>query len=265
MGGIPKSEINAVRAPFTKEVFSGQKNYIDHVGTQLIRWITFLCACCLVALPACGRGSAVGVGDAVAAGARSLFGSCGRNGVTVAVGRNGTVITSTDGVEWRTSHTGAEYSLIDVVWGNGLFVAVGGESGVEFTPGLGVILTSDDGFNWIERHREDYLTLEAVVWTGTRFVAVGIGDGVLLAAMGCRGRKCNSTSPSTYGISRGTARRSSRLGGMAILAASPRSSRVKTGRSGSRLPSDAIMRRPPLPPWRTIRGGRERARRAGER
>ena len=59
--------------------------------------------------------------------------------MTVAVGGNGTVITSTDGIEWRTSHTGAGYRLSDVVWGDGIFVAVGGELGVEFSPGLGVI------------------------------------------------------------------------------------------------------------------------------
>ena len=114
-----------------------------------------------------------------------LYAAAAGNGVTVAVGRNGTVITSTDGIEWRTSHTGTGYRLSDVVWGDGIFVAVGGElGGFEFSPGLGVILTSSDGFIWQERHREDYLTLEAVVWTGTRFVSVGIGDRVLLSSDG---------------------------------------------------------------------------------
>ena len=80
--------------------------------------------------------------------------------------------------------TGSEYGLRDVTWANGLFVAVGGESGEEFSPGPGVILTSNDGINWFERHREDYLTLNAVVWTGTRFVAVGIGDRALLSSDG---------------------------------------------------------------------------------
>ena len=113
-----------------------------------------------------------------------LFAAAGGDGVTVAVGRGGTVITRTDGAEWRTSHTGAEYLLSDVVWGNGLFVAVGGELGFEFSPGLGVVLTSHDGFDWVERHREDYLTLEAVAWTGSRFVVVGVGGGVLLSSDG---------------------------------------------------------------------------------
>lgn len=106
------------------------------------------------------------------------------NGIAVTVGRRGTVGTSNDGIEWRISHTDEVYSLTDVVWANGRFIAVGGDVGFEFSPGLGVILTSDDGFNWIERHREDQLTLEAVVWSGTRFIAVGIGDRVLLSSDG---------------------------------------------------------------------------------
>ena len=69
-------------------------------------------------------------------------------------------------------------------WANGLFVAVGGAVGFEFSPGLGVVLTSEDGVNWVERHREDHLSLEAVVWTGSRFVAVGIGYDVLLSPDG---------------------------------------------------------------------------------
>ncbi len=67
------------------------------------------------------------------------------HGVTVAVGGDGTAITSTDGGEWVMTHSDADYSLYDVVWANGLFVAVGGEVGFEFSPGLGVILTSENG------------------------------------------------------------------------------------------------------------------------
>ncbi len=113
-----------------------------------------------------------------------LFAAASGNGVTVAVGRGGTVIASADGGEWRTSHTADGYSLMDVVWANGLFVAVGGEVGFEFSPGLGVILTSENGIDWVERHRENSLSLEAVVWTGSRFVAVGIGYGALFSSDG---------------------------------------------------------------------------------
>jgi len=159
------------------------RDYIDRVGFHVICRITVLCVCCLLALP-------VSAGDDLWEWVtpwpqgHNLYAAAIGGSVTVAVGERGTAITSTDGIEWRTRHTGGGYSLSDVVWANGLFVAVGGTVGFEISPGLGVILTSDDGINWIERHREDYLTLEAVVWTGTRFVAVGIGDRALVSSDG---------------------------------------------------------------------------------
>ena len=153
------------------------------MGSHVICRITVLCVCCFLALPVSGEDEQWEWVTPWPQG-RDLYAAAEGDGVTVAVGRNGTAITSTDGVEWRTSETGAEYGLRDVAWANGLFVAVGGESGEEFSPGLGVILTSNDGINWFERHREDSLTLNAVVWTGTRFVAVGIGDRALLSSDG---------------------------------------------------------------------------------
>ena len=149
------------------------------MGVRVPR-VSIVLLCVLIALPAVAEDQLWEWVTPTPQG-HDLFAAAAGTGVTVAVGRNGTVITSTDSIEWRTSHTGAGYSLSDVVWGNGLFVVVGGQVGFEASPGLGVILTSSDGFNWIERHREDYLTLEAVIWTGTRFVSVGIGDRALLS------------------------------------------------------------------------------------
>ena len=107
------------------------------------------------------------------------------DGVAVALGQYGTSIARTDGGEWRMSHTGEEYWLMDVVWGNGLFIAVGGRTMSEFgPPPFGVVLSSSDGFNWVERHRTDELSLEAVSWTGSQFVAVGVGNEVLLSSNG---------------------------------------------------------------------------------
>jgi hypothetical protein len=173
-----------VDAPFTEGVFPGSKVYIDHVGIQLIRWIAFLCVCCLFALPIAAEDELWEWVTPLPQG-HDLYAAAAGNGVTVAVGQSGTVITSTDGSEWRTSHTGEEHWLMDVVWGNGLFVAVGGRSMSEFgPPSFGVVLTSSDGFNWVERHRTGELSLEAVAWTGLRFVAVGIGNEVLLSPDG---------------------------------------------------------------------------------
>lgn len=142
--------------------------------------VLVLIACCASALPASSDEPLWEWVTPTPQG-HDLFAAAAGNGVTIAVGRSGTVIAGSDGNEWRTIRSGSEYSLLDAVWGNGLFVAVGGEVGFEFSPGLGVILTSADGVSWIERHRENHLSLESVAWTGSRFVAVGVGDRVLLS------------------------------------------------------------------------------------
>ena len=54
------------------------------------------------------------------------------NGRFVAVGEDGTILTSPDGVSWTRRTSGTSNRLEGVAYGNGLFVAVGG----------GTILTS---------------------------------------------------------------------------------------------------------------------------
>jgi hypothetical protein len=63
------------------------------------------------------------------------------NGLFVAVGEGGTILTSRDGVSW-TQRTSGDNLLLGVTYGNGLFVAVGGG---------GAILTSRDGVSWTAR------------------------------------------------------------------------------------------------------------------
>jgi len=154
------------------------------MGVHVICRSVGLCVCCLLALPVSAEDELWEWVTPLPQG-HDLVAAASGDGVTVAVGQHGSVITSTNGIGWRTSHTGEEHWLMDVVWGNGLFVAVGGRSMSEFgPPPFGVVLTSSDGFNWVERHRTDELSLEAVAWTGSRFVAVGIGNEVLLSPDG---------------------------------------------------------------------------------
>jgi hypothetical protein len=47
------------------------------------------------------------------------------NGTFVAVGSNGTILTSPDRVSWTWRASGTDSSLFGVTYGNGLFVAVG--------------------------------------------------------------------------------------------------------------------------------------------
>ncbi len=113
-----------------------------------------------------------------------LFAAASGNGVVVAVGHGGTVVTSAGGGERVMTLSDDGYSLMDVVWANGLFVAVGGQSMGFGIPSYGVVLTSSDGFTWTERHRTGELELSAAVWTGTQFVAVGVGGEVLISPDG---------------------------------------------------------------------------------
>ena len=58
-------------------------------------------------------------------GINNLNGVAYGNGTFVAVGSNGTILTSRDGVSWTVRTSGTANTLYDVTYGNGLFVAVG--------------------------------------------------------------------------------------------------------------------------------------------
>jgi hypothetical protein len=62
------------------------------------------------------------------------------NGLFVAVGKNGTILTSPDGVNWTERTSPAKAGLNGVTYGNGLFVAVGRDVGSYSD--YGTILTS---------------------------------------------------------------------------------------------------------------------------
>src|SRR6266511_839974 len=72
------------------------------------------------------------------------------NGMFVAVGDAGTVVTSPDGVTWTPQNSVSNAWLlgIDVSYGNGTFVAVGNSCSTEDPVCDGVIVMSIDGTNW---------------------------------------------------------------------------------------------------------------------
>ena len=183
MGGVAafSERLRVEKSSWIRESLT-LEDYIDHIGVHVPRVLTVL-FCCLVALPVAAEDELWEWVTPLPQG-HSLTAAAVGNGVTVAVGGGGTIIASTDRVEWLTRQTGADYQLMDVVWGNGLFVAVGRRYGWEGVDSLGVVVTSEDGADWVERYRNDAHTLEAVAWTGSRFVAVGIGGTVLLSSDG---------------------------------------------------------------------------------
>src|SRR5882762_3296114 len=65
-----------------------------------------------------------------------LFGVAFGKGTFVAVGTNGLILTSANGLDWTPRSSGTTNDLNGVAFGNGSFVAVGN---------VGTILTSSDG------------------------------------------------------------------------------------------------------------------------
>ena len=90
-------------------------------------------------------------------------------GVWVAVGDNGTVVTSVDGITWAPQISTTTATLRDVYYSNGLWVAVGG-NGTDDT-----IITSPDGINWTPRITPRIssfnLTLSGISYTGGKWIA----------------------------------------------------------------------------------------------
>src|SRR5262249_52340213 len=103
------------------------------------------------------------------------------NGVFVAVGDDGKVLTSVDGNAWQT-RTLSPATLYGVAYGNGLFVAVG----VRDSAPYGLIASSSDGMNWNSLFVDGGFGFTTVAWGGGRFLAV---------------RDCGPTLTSTDGVS----------------------------------------------------------------
>jgi hypothetical protein len=102
------------------------------------------------------------------------------NGVTwsgtqfVAIGSDGTILASPDGITW-TSRTSGMLTVVlyGITWSGTQFVAVDGA--------YGAIFTSPDGVTWTARVSGTTNPLFSIVWSGTKFVAVG-WDGTILTS-----------------------------------------------------------------------------------
>ena len=92
--------------------------------------------------------------------------ACG-NGRWVIVGESGTILSSSDGVEWAPEQNPAGTAkLDDIAFGNGVFVAIGS--------GNQVVLTSPDGKQWTKQPLKVGGGLE-IIHDGARFVALAAG------------------------------------------------------------------------------------------
>jgi len=91
------------------------------------------------------------------------------NGLFVAVGDNGAIITSPDGVSWIARSSGTNNRLNGIAYGNGLYVAVGENAR---------ILTSPDGMTWADRSDlQPFIpSLTEITFGNGMFVASGVFD-----------------------------------------------------------------------------------------
>jgi len=114
-----------------------------------------------------------------AGASESLLGVAYGNGTFVAVGYNGTVLSSTDTIVWNKgdSGTNAAVTLEGVAYGGGVFVAVG--YGFDVTGGVvPVVLTSSDGLTWTNAPVKEKGQLYGVSYGGGTWLAVGGRHGV---------------------------------------------------------------------------------------
>ncbi len=88
------------------------------------------------------------------------------NGLFVAVGSSGAIMTSPDGSTWTSQNSGTSLSLYGVTFGNGQFVVVGD---------LGIVLNSTNGSTWTGQASANLsaVPLNGVTFANAQFVAVG--------------------------------------------------------------------------------------------
>jgi hypothetical protein len=105
----------------------------------------------------------------------SLSSISANSNTLIAVGRNGTVMRSTNGFTWSQRPSNTAQDLRSVTFGTNRFVAVGNG---------GSIITSSDGSIWSLRSSGTALNLYSVTYARNQFVAVGEMGTVLVSLDG---------------------------------------------------------------------------------
>lgn len=96
----------------------------------------------------------------------------------VAVGDEGVILTSSNGVDWTKRVSGAYFF-------NGVAYGLAGNSGIYVTVGnSGALVTSADGEIWVEGDSGVTSNLNDVAYVNSRFVAIGDGGVVLVSLDG---------------------------------------------------------------------------------
>ncbi len=96
-------------------------------------------------------------------------------GLWVAVGTNGTILSSSDNKTWTSQESGTTLTLNDVKFANDTYIAVGEN---------GVIVTSPDGATWTRQDSGVFTSLFGVTFAQDLFVAVGNSGTILTSPDG---------------------------------------------------------------------------------
>ena len=90
----------------------------------------------------------------------------GKN-IFVAVGDEGLIFTSVNGVVWNEVKTNEKFNLSTVIYANNQFIAAGDS---------GTVITSSDGVKWNEKYTTLTFDIKSIIWGKDSYVAVGYGD-----------------------------------------------------------------------------------------
>jgi hypothetical protein len=105
----------------------------------------------------------------------TLYGIAASSSAVVAVGVQGTILSSADGAMWTARNSGLTTTLRGIASSGSTFVTVGDK---------GTILSSSDAATWVSRSSGTSNQLRGVTWTGAQFVAVGTAGTILVSPDG---------------------------------------------------------------------------------
>ncbi len=88
-------------------------------------------------------------------------GEKGQGAPLIAVGLDGIIVTSADGILWTVRRSGTTATLVDAAWDGAQGVVVGLN---------GTILTSPDGVTWTAQNSHTGDALQGIAWSGSIFV-----------------------------------------------------------------------------------------------
>ena len=127
------------------------------------------------------------------------------NSSIIAVGSNGNISISKDGLLWDTMTIEKFTEFDDAVWNGEKYIAIGKYNPVNTSEFSGVIYTSADGVKWEKMDIGKCQSLNSITWNGKIFVATGAGGVILTSSDGVSWNKQESNIKylTIYGITWG--------------------------------------------------------------